>query len=257
MSALAHRIQRPFEHLFLTAGEMLLLFVEALAGWGEIFRAPGRLLFQMAEMGYRSLPLAGFMGLFTGMVLCLQIAIFNPDTYIAYVGWFVGVSMVSEFGPVFTAFIASGRVGAAMTAEISTMQVTEEIDALRSMGVSPVRFLVTPRVIAAMIMLPVLTVFCVWVGIMGGAMVSTTYLRTPEGLFWNTLFEHLAFIDFVRCLLKSFLFGIVIAIVGCHTGLRARGGAEGVGRATTRRADERRVGKEGSARRSPHHQKKT
>jgi phospholipid/cholesterol/gamma-HCH transport system permease protein len=222
------------ERIFVSAGEMVLLLGEALAGWREIFRNPGRVLTQMAEMGYRSLPVAAFTGFFAGMVISLQIAIVNPDTYISYIGWFVGVAMVSEFGPVFTAIIVSGRVGAAMTAEISTMQVTEEIDALRSMGISPVRFLVTPRIYAALIMIPILTVFCVWVGILGGELVATTYLRTPEGLFWNNLYENLQFGDFVRCLLKAFVFGGLIATVGCHSGLRAEGGAEGVGRATTR-----------------------
>jgi phospholipid/cholesterol/gamma-HCH transport system permease protein len=223
-----------FERMFTAAGEMVMLFGEAIAGWRTVLFFPGRLLVQMAEMGYRSLPLAAFTGFFAGMVVSLQIAIVNPDTYQNFIGWFVGVAMVSEFGPVFTGIIIAGRVGAAMTAEISTMQVTEEIDALRSMGISPVRFLVTPRVLAAMVMNPVLTIFCVYVGILGGEIVSTTYLQTPEGQFWTNLYSHLAFMDFVRCVLKAWVFGAVIAIVGCHAGLRAEGGAEGVGRATTR-----------------------
>ncbi|MBN1477012.1 ABC transporter permease [Candidatus Sumerlaeota bacterium] len=221
------------EELFAQTGQMVALWLEAMAGIGAIFRAPGRLLAQMAEMGYRSLPLAAFTGFFAGMVISLQMAIINPDTYQSFIGWFVGVIMVNEFGPVFTAIIIAGRVGAAMTAEISTMKVTEEIDALRSMGISPVRFLVTPRIVAAMLMNPILTVFCVWVGIMGGQMVATTYLMTPQSVFWTNLTDNVDLVDFYRCLLKSGIFGAVIATVGCHAGLRARGGAEGVGRATT------------------------
>jgi phospholipid/cholesterol/gamma-HCH transport system permease protein len=223
-----------FERIFVTAGEMVMLFVEALTHWRWILRAPGRALIQMAEMGYRSLPLAAFTGFFAGMVISLQIAIVNPDTYENFIGWFVGVAMVSEFGPVFTAIIVAGRVGAAMTAEISTMQVSEEIDALRSMGISPVRFLVTPRIIAAMIMNPILTVFCVVVGIYGGEIVATSYLGTPVSLFWNGLYDNLDAGDFLRCIFKGWVFGGLIATVGCYTGMTAQGGAEGVGRATTR-----------------------
>jgi phospholipid/cholesterol/gamma-HCH transport system permease protein len=222
------------EKTFTTAGEMVLMSIEAIAGWRDVFRHPGRLIVQMAEMGHRSLLVAAFTGFFAGMVISLQIAIVNPETYVNFIGWFVGVAMVSEFGPVFTAIIVAGRVGAAMTAEISTMQVTEEIDALRSMGISPVRFLVTPRVLAGIVMLPILSIFCVWVGILGGEVVATTYLRTPDAMFWNNLYEHLQFGDFVRCILKSIVFGGLIATVACHTGLRASGGAEGVGKATTR-----------------------
>lgn len=223
-----------FERLFVTAGEMVMLFADAMTHWKHVVRMPGRVIHQMAEMGYRSLPLAAFTGFFAGMVISLQIAIVNPDTYRSFIGWFVGVAMVSEFGPVFTAIIVAGRVGAAMTAEISTMQVTEEIDALRSMGISPVRFLVTPRVIAALLMNPILTVFCVWIGICGGALVATEYLGTPASQFWNGLHSHLDAGDFGRCIFKGFIFGGLISTVGCYTGLTASGGAEGVGKATTR-----------------------
>lgn len=223
----------PFDHLFTVAGEMVTLLIEAMAGVGSLLRSPGRLINQMAEMGYRSLPLAAFTGFFTGMVSSLQIAIVNPDTYQLYVGWFVGVAMVNEFGPIFTAIIITGRVGASMTAQISTMKVTEEIDALRSMGISPVTFLVTPRIFAAMIMNPILSIFCVWIGIVGGNIIATTYLRTPNSMFWQGVFNNLEIVDFVRCVTKAWVFGTVIATVGCYSGLRASGGAEGVGRATT------------------------
>lgn len=225
---------RTFDTIFTGAGEMVLLFAESMGHLRALLQFPGRLIVQMAEMGYRSLPLAAFIGFFAGMVSSLQIAIVNPDTYHLYMGWFVGVAMVNEFGPVFTAIIITGRVGAAMTAHISTMQVTEEIDALRAMGISPVRFLVTPRIVAAMLMMPLLSIFCVWIGILGGEVVATGYLRTPENLFWQTLYDHVGLADFGRCLLKAWVFGTVISTVGCHVGLRAEGGAEGVGRATTR-----------------------
>ena len=213
---------------------MVLLFAEAVGGVGRALMHPGRIVVQMAEMGYRSLPLAAFTGFFAGMVISLQLAIMNPDNFQAFIGWFVGAIMINEFGPVFTAIIIAGRVGAAMTAEISTMKVTEEIDALRSMGISPVHFLVTPRIMAATVMVPILTIFSVWIGILGGQLVAVTYLNTPQGIFWNNLVEHMAPIDFFRCLVKACVFGAVISTIGCHAGLKASGGAEGVGRATTK-----------------------
>lgn len=234
MKSAAARLMAMIEEMFVSAGGMLILLLEALMMTGSALRSPGRIITQMAEMGHRSLPLAAFTGFFAGMVISLQIAIVNPDTYHLYIGWFVGVAMVNEFGPVFTAIIIAGRVGAAMTAQISTMQVTEEIDALRSMGISPVRHLVMPRILAAMLMNPILSVFCVWVGLVGGALVATGYLQTTSTLFWEGLYEHLGILDFARCLLKAWVFGTVIATVGCHCGLNASGGAEGVGKATTR-----------------------
>jgi phospholipid/cholesterol/gamma-HCH transport system permease protein len=234
VKAIAVKAMSMIEEIFISAGGMLMLLGEATVAMGSALRSPRPVINQMAEMGYRSLPLAAFTGFFVGMVSSLQIAIVNPDTYHLYIGWFVGVAMVNEFGPVFTAIIIAGRVGAAMTAQISTMQVTEEIDALRSMGISPVRHLVMPRILAAMLMNPLLSIFCVWVGILGGAVVSTGYLQTSPGLFWEGLYEHLGIVDFGRCLLKAWVFGTVISTVGCQCGLNARGGAEGVGKATTR-----------------------
>ena len=201
-------------------------------------------LTQMDRMGVGSVPILLLTGLFTGMVLALQSAValerFGADIY---VGSLVGASMVRELGPVLAALIFSGRVGSGIAAEIGAMRVTEQIDALQSFGTDPIKKLVTPRLLAGLIMLPILTIMTDAVGIFGGLLVSVFKVQIPADAYlrgvWSTLAES-GFIfgffpkDFLGGLLKPLVFGGIISMTGCYYGLSARGGTEGVGTATTR-----------------------
>jgi phospholipid/cholesterol/gamma-HCH transport system permease protein len=150
------------------------------------------------------------------------------------VGTVVGLSVVQEMGPVITAFIICGRVGAAMTAELGTMNVTEEIDVLRSLGIHPVRFLVVPRFVAAVLMVPVLTIYSILIGIWGGSIVATNYLGITSQIYYSRMFDSLELKHIVHGMSKTFLFGAIISIVCCHMGLSASNGVEGVGKSTMR-----------------------
>lgn len=189
---------------------------------------------QMEQIGVRSLGVAGITTIFTGMVLALQTALSLPSLGIKYyIGSVVSKSLVRELGPVLTALIVGGRIGAGMTAEIGTMKVTEQIDALRSMAADPVKKLVVPKLIATLVMLPALTVIGDALGILGGLVVATTTLGLPPGLYLNDVFDSLTLGDVASGICKSFFFAYFIAIVGCYNGLTTQGGADGVGRATT------------------------
>lgn len=189
---------------------------------------------QMEQIGVRSLGVASITTIFTGMVLALQTALSLPSLGIKYyIGSVVSKSLVRELGPVLTALIVGGRIGSGMTAEIGTMKVTEQIDALRSMAADPVKKLVVPKLIASLVMLPALTVIGDALGILGGLIVATSTLNLPAGLYLNDVFDSLTLGDVGSGVAKSFFFAYFIAIVGCYNGLNTTGGADGVGRATT------------------------
>jgi phospholipid/cholesterol/gamma-HCH transport system permease protein len=189
---------------------------------------------QMEQIGVRSLGVASITTIFTGMVLALQTALSLPSLGIKYyIGSVVSKSLVRELGPVLTALIVGGRIGSGMTAEIGTMKVTEQIDALRSMAADPVKKLVVPKLIASLVMLPALTVIGDALGILGGLVVATFTLNLTPGLYLNDVFDSLTLGDVGSGVAKSFFFAYFIAIVGCYNGLNTTGGADGVGRATT------------------------
>jgi phospholipid/cholesterol/gamma-HCH transport system permease protein len=215
-------------------GELALLTVQAFAG---AFSPPyeGRLwLAQMEQIGVRSLGVAGITTIFTGMVLALQTAYSLPELGVKYyIGAVVAKSLVRELGPVLTALIVGGRIGAGMTAELGTMKVTEQIDALRSMAADPVKKLVVPKLVATLVMLPALTVLGDALGILGGLIVAQVQLDLTPGFYLNDVFDELTLDDVGSGIGKSFFFAYFITIVGCYNGLTAQGGADGVGRATT------------------------
>ncbi len=189
---------------------------------------------QMARIGVDSLPIVSLISLFTGMVLALQSAYqmqrFSAEMYIASL---VAVSTTRELGPVLTALIVAGRVGASITAELGTMKVTEQIDALETLATNPVKYLVVPRFLALMIMLPLLTVYADMIGILGGYVVGVYKLGISHGLYMKNTWDPLKYKDVFTGLIKSYFFAIIICIVACYQGMKAEGGAEGVGRATT------------------------
>lgn len=215
-------------------GKVILLFGQALR-WS--LRRPFyvRLVVrQMLEVGVNSIPVVLITATFTGMVLALQTHTgfqrFNAESL---VGTVVALSMTRELGPVLTGLIVAGRAGSAMAAELGTMRVTEQIDALYSLATNPVKYLVVPRLVAGVIMLPIMVVLSDIVGIYGGFFVSVKVLDANRTIYLRRTWDFLQFSDIYSGLVKAAFFGLVISLVGCYKGFHTRGGAEGVGRATT------------------------
>ena len=189
---------------------------------------------QFEQIGIGSLTVVLLTGFFTGAVLALNFGI-TLDQFGArpFVGRLVSASMVKELGPVLTGLMLAGRVGSGIAAELGSMVVTDQINALRALGTDPIRKLVVPRVLAGFFMAPVLTVIADTVGIIGGWLIAVFQLRVASSLYWSSIIEGLYMEDAVMGLVKPFVLGFVIVSIGCHVGLRTRGGTQGVGRATT------------------------
>lgn len=217
------------------AGSAVLLAWEGLL---QIFRRPFRwqvYLQQLEFIGVGSLMIVLLTGAFTGMVFSVQsayaFALFNAE---GYVGTTVALALTRELAPVFTGLMVSGRVGSSIATEIGTMGVTEQIDALRSMAVNPVQYLVSPRLFAAVLMMPVLTLLFSLVGILGAWLVAVVGLGLDDGVFRRRIIDVLVPWDVWSGLIKAALFGLVIVTIACHAGYSASGGARGVGMATTK-----------------------
>lgn len=227
-------------------GGATLSVAEALGGVATIWKksfalivrgkwTPSLTIEQMNEIGVASFPVVGLTSLFTGMVLAFQsgfsfMKVFNEPLY---VGSVVGLSLVKELGPVLTSVVIAGRVGAAITAELGTMNVTEQLDALYTLGTSPIRYLAVPRLIAMMIMVPILSALADIIGIIGGLLVAVAQLHIPSGAYLDEVQTFVAGDDVMHGLIKSFFFGVIIVTTACYKGFNCSGGAEGVGRATT------------------------
>jgi len=189
---------------------------------------------QLFNIGVMSLPVVAITGFSTGLVMAVQSFFQLSDKGLASAtGLMVAKSMMVELGPVLTAFMITGRVGAAMCAEIGTMHVTEQIDALRSMSVNPLRYLIAPRFIAAAIMVPLLTVFSCLMGILGGYLLAIYHFGMSPIVFMDPISIHVTDFDFVSGLIKAFVFGIIIVTISCYKGMTTKGGAAGVGKSTT------------------------
>lgn len=221
--------------LFLqSVGEYTILIFDVI---GVTFRTPPQWYLvrdQMYEIGVRSLPVVAVTGFSTGMVLAAQAFFQLSDKGLASgTGIMVAKAMIVELGPVLTAFMVTGRVGASMCAEIGTMRVTEQVDALKSMAVNPLRYLIAPRFIGGMLMMPLLTVFSCLMGILGGFLVAVYVYHMPPNAFLDPLPDHIKIFDLFSGMMKAFVFGIIIVTISCYRGLSTKGGAAGVGRATT------------------------
>lgn len=191
-------------------------------------------LHQMVLVGYNAAPIVSLISLFVGMVLAFQGA-YQLEKFGAayYVAALVGVSMTRELGPLITAIVVAGRSGSAFAAEIGTMKVSEEIDALEAMGLSSVKYLVVPKYLAMLVMMPCLTVMSDLTGILGGGLFEMVQLDQNFSMFVLATQDALVMRDISTGLIKSLVFGLIITKVGCYEGFSVRGGAEGVGRATT------------------------
>jgi len=189
---------------------------------------------EMVKTGYNSVPIVSIISLFVGVILSLQAAYqLRRFGALIYVANLVGVSITRELGPILTAIIVAGRSGSSFAAEIGSMKAAEEIDALISMGINPVRFLVVPKLIALMVMLPALTIFADAIGIFGGFLLSITALGIHPYNYFQQTIQALLIKDILTGLTKAWAFGIVITIVGSYEGFKVEGGAEEVGRRTT------------------------
>jgi len=202
------------------------------------FKPPFKIksVFQQASfIGVDSFSIVFLVSLFTGIVLALQSAYaLRAISGEMYAARLVALSMTRELGPVLTALIIAGRVGAAISAELGTMKVTEQIDALQSLATNPIKYLVAPRLVALVIMLPLLTVYSDAIGMLGGYIVGVWKLNVGSVVYLRMTFDYLVLKDIFTGLIKSVFFAVVIAIIGCYQGLTTEGGAEGVGKSTTR-----------------------
>lgn len=222
-------------NLFGQTGEILKLGGQSLALVPKVRQHPRRLMEQLAFVGAETVPITIILSFFVGMVLALQSG-YQLQKYGLEdkVGALVGLSIVKELGPVITAIILAARAGAAMATSLGTMVVSEEVDALRSFGISPVEFLAVPRVLACFIALPLLIIIADAVGMCGGALISKSYMGISYHTYWDNLFDNVDFKEIFNGVVKGGLFGFLIGAISCRAGLASFGGAEGVGRATTR-----------------------
>jgi phospholipid/cholesterol/gamma-HCH transport system permease protein len=232
--SVARRLSERAKQSVFGVQEYLLLVWRTLHAALTPPRYSNEILGQMDSLGVGSLSIVVLTGMFTGMVLALQSSA-TLDVFGArpYVGRLVSLSMVRELGPVLTALMVAGRVGSGMAAELGSMVVTQQIDALRVLGTDPIRKLVVPRVIAAGIMVPLLTIISDMLGIFGGSLISVFQLQLSWEYYWRSIGQALGINDLVMGLSKPIMFGVILATVGCFMGLRTSGGTRGVGISTT------------------------
>ena len=216
------------------AGDMLIFLFHSIYWAKCILHMKKETFKQIYRMGVGSLPVVSLMAIFSGMVLGLQagheLLKFQATQVI---GAIVGVSLTRELGPVLTGLIVAGRVGASMTAELGTMKVSEEIDALKAMAINPIRFLVTPRIISSIIILPLLTIYTDITGMLGGYLIGKAQLNVKLIPYLKGIADFVSFKDIWNGLIKATVFGLIIGLVSCYEGFNTEGGARGVGEATT------------------------
>lgn len=192
------------------------------------------IMYQLYEVGAASLPVVAITGFSTGLVLAAQSFYQLADKGLTSVtGLMVAKAMMTELGPVLTAFMITGRVGASMCAELGTMRVTEQIDALKTMSVNPNRYLIAPRLIAGTLMMPLLTIFSIIMGIFGGYLISVYFFGMSHASYFDPMPTHISVFDLSTGIIKAFIFGIFIITIACYKGMNTVGGAAGVGKFTT------------------------
>ena len=223
--------------MFQNIGEIIVLLGRTLRAVPQVWRQWPKVLEQLFEIGNASLLMACILSMFIGGVLALQTGpVLSEHGLSSVIGGVVGLSMCKELAPVMMAVLIAGRIGSAMAAELGSMRVYQEIDALRTMNISPIHYLVLPRVVAISVALPMLVVFSILVGWIGGASVAS--LNAQVGLTWSGYFngvrEMVKVGDIFNGLIKSFFFAVTIGLVSCHQGLSTIGGPRGIGRSVTK-----------------------
>ena len=215
-------------------GELSLFITRALYNCVTPPFYPKLLLRQMIDIGFYSLPVVALTTVFAGMVIALQtnagFSSYGAESAVAIV---VLIAVTRELAPVFSGLMVAGRIGAAMAAEIGTMRVTEQIDALSTLSTNPFKYLVTPRLLAGILVLPLLVLIGDVIGIFGGYTIAIYQLEYNAANYINTTINELALIDVTTGLIKGAVFGFIIALMGCYNGYKSKGGAQGVGNATT------------------------
>lgn len=232
--------------LFIDLGRRIVAFLYFFGGLSNLaiqtvyltFKPPYKydhIIEQSKRAGYESFPIVSVVALFIGFIFALQSAYFmqrlGSEMYIASL---VALAIVRELGPVITALVVAGRVGASHTAELGSMQVTEQIDALETLATNPIKYLVVPRFVSLGLMLPILTLYANIIGILGSYLICVYKLGITSSMYMNITFTSLAYKDLFTGLFKAWIFGMIIALVSCYEGFNVSGGAEGVGKATTR-----------------------
>lgn len=231
---LLRTVGRTFLNFLAAAGRLAIFTLVAVSHCMRPPFYPRLLVRQMIEIGYYSLPVVGLTAIFTGMVLALQsytgFARFSAESAIPNV---VIVSITRELGPVLAGLMVAGRVGAAMAAELGTMRVTEQIDALNTLATNPFKYLVAPRLIAGLTMLPILVLIADIIGVFGGYLVSVHKLGFNPATYLKNTIDFMETQDVVSGLVKAAAFGFLVTLMGCYHGYHSKGGAQGVGQATT------------------------
>ncbi len=220
-------------------GEISIFVLKGLKGIGKFFVSKNKLIRraffeQLYSFGIKSFPLVFIVSIFTGMVLIIQLVPeFRKFEAEGLIGGTIALAICRELGPTLTAVIISGRIGSAITAELGSMKVTEQIDALEVMAVDPMNYLVAPRIFSGIIMLPSLTIMADFLGVIGGYIIGVGKLGLVSGTYISGIEQLLSLRDIMGGLVKSFFFAIIITSVGCYKGMNVKGGSEGVGTATT------------------------
>jgi phospholipid/cholesterol/gamma-HCH transport system permease protein len=241
---LSDRMSAPVLKVIEEVGELFILFGQLLAACYDLFTHPQRLrrfyyqsiLEQMVRVGVESIPVVLTTALFTGMVLALQTGVTLEAKLMGssvFIGNIVTLSLIRELGPVLTAILVTGRVGSAMAAEIGTMKITEQIDALRTLAANPVEYIGVPRFLAVVAMIPLLTIFADALGSVGGWIVASYHLGVSTNVYWEGMQSSVEFGDVMSGLSKSFAFAIILCLFALYRGFTTYGGAVGVGRSTT------------------------
>lgn len=222
-------------YFFQEVGQISQLFFTMLKYSSQLFRNRKLLLFQMEHIGVNSLPLVIIIAVFTGAVSAWQASYqLKGIAPISFLGTATSRAIITELGPVLTAIIIAGRIGASIAAELGSMKVTEQIDALETMGISPIRYLAMPRFFASVFMMPILIIFANVIAVAGAYLISNYFLDVSYTVFFDSVKRFFLVSDFLFGLIKGVVFGGITALLGCHIGFRTTGGAEGVGLSTIR-----------------------
>lgn len=216
-------------------GQVSRLFFGIVKSFAQIPKSKKIILYQMEHIGVNSLPLVLIIAVFTGAVSAWQAAYqLKGIAPLSFLGGATSRAIITELGPVLTGIVIAGRVGASIAAELGTMKVTEQIDALETMAINPVRYLAMPRFLASVLMLPILVIFANAIAIVGAYIVSNYFLGVSFAVFFNSVKRFFDISDMVSGLIKTIFFGGVTSLLGCHIGFKTEGGAEGVGLSTIR-----------------------
>ncbi|MCH8325297.1 MAG: ABC transporter permease [Bacteroidetes bacterium] len=235
MSYLFEIIGKKALSFFQEIGQVFNLFWGIIKSFTHITKSRKLIFFQMEQIGVNSLPLVLIIAVFTGAVAAWQAAYqLKGIAPISLLGGATSRAIITELSPVLTGIVIAGRVGASIAAELGTMKVTEQIDALKTMAIDPIRYLAMPRFLASVLVMPVLAIFAIVIAVAGSYIVSNFFLGLSFNVFFQSVSRFFHFSDLIAGLVKALIFGGITALLGCHIGFRTTGGAEGVGKATIR-----------------------